>query len=238
CVKTIPKPIWTAILQDLSKTSSFAISVASGSFPPEEQIAQVFSDNGVLLFPDRQGELHTKCTCLDWSNPCKHIAAVYLLLGAEFDRDPFLLFKLRGLAASEFFQLSKPAGSMQKSALHNEAAAETETSSDSSSAFCRSAPLTQTGLSIEGVSAETEPDPSSNQEMLYSTSDWCRQFWKTSLPTSQILGHWTQQSAVASLPSSLGPFPFWQGTEDFLDRIRSAYETAPEQAKTVLVKRD
>ena len=33
----------------------------------------------------------------DWSNPCKHIAAVYYLLGEEFDRDPFLIFRLRGL---------------------------------------------------------------------------------------------------------------------------------------------
>ena len=32
----------------------------------------------------------------DWSNPCKHIAAVYYLLGEQFDADPFLLFRLRG----------------------------------------------------------------------------------------------------------------------------------------------
>ena len=31
------------------------------------------------------------------SNPCKHIAAVYLLLGEEFDRDPFLIFRMRGM---------------------------------------------------------------------------------------------------------------------------------------------
>ncbi|MBC7325377.1 MAG: hypothetical protein H5T99_08705, partial [Moorella sp. (in: Bacteria)] len=29
-------------------------------------------------------------------NPCKHIAAVYYLLGEKFDGDPFLLFLLRG----------------------------------------------------------------------------------------------------------------------------------------------
>jgi len=33
----------------------------------------------------------------DGPNPCKHIAAVYLLLAEEFDRDPFLLFRLRGM---------------------------------------------------------------------------------------------------------------------------------------------
>ena len=42
-------------------------------------------------------DLRTSCTCPDWSNPCKHVAAVYYLLAEEFDRDPFLLFALRGL---------------------------------------------------------------------------------------------------------------------------------------------
>src|SRR5206468_289734 len=43
----------------------------------------------------------TACSCPDWSNPCKHIAAVYYLLGEEFDRDPFLIFRLRGLDRDE-----------------------------------------------------------------------------------------------------------------------------------------
>src|SRR5207247_5960396 len=46
-------------------------------------------------------DLATECSCPDYSNPCKHIAAVYYLLGEEFDRDPFLLFKLRGLSREE-----------------------------------------------------------------------------------------------------------------------------------------
>ena len=49
------------------------------------------------MFPDRQDDLETDCSCPDWSNPCKHVAAVYLLLGEEFDRDPFLIFRMRGM---------------------------------------------------------------------------------------------------------------------------------------------
>jgi uncharacterized Zn finger protein len=40
--------------------------------------------------------MHTRCTCPDWANPCKHIAAVHYLLGERFDEDPFLMFLLRG----------------------------------------------------------------------------------------------------------------------------------------------
>ena len=49
------------------------------------------------MFPDRGDDLETDCSCPDWSNPCKHVAAVYLLLGEEFDRDPFLIFRMRGM---------------------------------------------------------------------------------------------------------------------------------------------
>src|SRR5262249_36393738 len=38
----------------------------------------------------------TECSCPDNANPCKHISAVYYLLGEQFDADPFLLFQLRG----------------------------------------------------------------------------------------------------------------------------------------------
>jgi uncharacterized Zn finger protein len=44
----------------------------------------------------RPRELETDCSCPDWANPCKHIAAVYFLLGEAFDDDPFMLFRLRG----------------------------------------------------------------------------------------------------------------------------------------------
>jgi len=59
-------------------------------------IEQVFDKAKVPLFPQSRGDLSTKCSCPDPANPCKHIAAVYYLLGERFDADPFLLFELRG----------------------------------------------------------------------------------------------------------------------------------------------
>jgi uncharacterized Zn finger protein len=62
-----------------------------------QDIETLFDVAGVSLFPSRASELRTECSCPDWSNPCKHIAAVYYLLGEEFDRDPFLILRLRGI---------------------------------------------------------------------------------------------------------------------------------------------
>jgi uncharacterized Zn finger protein len=60
-------------------------------------IEKVFKEARLSLFPEKLKDLKTACSCPDWSNPCKHIAAVYYLLAEEFDRDPFLIFKLRGM---------------------------------------------------------------------------------------------------------------------------------------------
>ena len=53
----------------------------------------------------RMRDLETDCSCPDVANPCKHIAAVYYLLGEEFDRDPFLIFRLRGMTREELLRV-------------------------------------------------------------------------------------------------------------------------------------
>lgn len=77
----------------------------AGEMP--QDIESVIEKNRVSLFPSRQSELETDCSCPDWSNPCKHVAAVYYLLGEEFDRDPFLLFTLRGVAREDLLGLAE-----------------------------------------------------------------------------------------------------------------------------------
>lgn len=71
----------------------------AGEMP--QDIETVLEQQQVSLFPARQSELTTECSCPDWSNPCKHIAAVYYLLGEEFDRDPFLLLQVRGVTRDD-----------------------------------------------------------------------------------------------------------------------------------------
>jgi uncharacterized Zn finger protein len=80
---------------ELAKSPYFLAKLMTREMP--QDIETLFDTARVSLFPSRASELRTDCSCPDWSNPCKHIAAVYYLLGEEFDRDPFLIFRLRGL---------------------------------------------------------------------------------------------------------------------------------------------
>ena len=94
-VRTISPTDWTRIRAAMAEQPIIAASLLSGRMP--DNIEECFRAVGLSMFPDRQDDLETDCSCPDWSNPCKHVAAVYLLLGEEFDRDPFLIFRMRGL---------------------------------------------------------------------------------------------------------------------------------------------
>jgi uncharacterized Zn finger protein len=84
---------WDRVIDAMAEQALFAAHLLAGEMPLE--IEQAFRAAGVALFPT-SNEIVMNCTCPDWVIPCKHIAAVYYLLGEEFDRDPFLLFTLRG----------------------------------------------------------------------------------------------------------------------------------------------
>jgi uncharacterized Zn finger protein len=102
-VETLSKQAWKKLAGVLGKQALFAAKLLAGEMP--EGIEDAFKAAGLSLFPSKSKDLHTDCSCPDWSNPCKHIAAVYYLLGEEFDRDPFLIFRLRGMERQELIGL-------------------------------------------------------------------------------------------------------------------------------------
>lgn len=93
---------WKRAVEVMASKAIFSARLLSGEMP--QNIEEAFSDSGVSLFPESGEDLETECTCPDWSNPCKHIAAVYYLLAEEFDRDPFLIFRLRGKEKDEIIK--------------------------------------------------------------------------------------------------------------------------------------
>lgn len=101
-VKTLSAAEWTKVKEAVAGQALFAAKLLAGEMP--QDIEQVFHDVKLSLFPRKSEDLDTECSCPDWSNPCKHIAAVYYLLGEEFDRDPFLIFKLRGQSREDLLR--------------------------------------------------------------------------------------------------------------------------------------
>ncbi|GAC1645050.1 MAG: SWIM zinc finger family protein [Ktedonobacteraceae bacterium] len=93
-LQPLSKRDWEAVTAAMAAQAIFAAKLLAGEMPTN--IEEVFDSVNLSLFPETEEDLQTSCTCPDWANPCKHIAAVYYILAERFDEDPFLLFKLRG----------------------------------------------------------------------------------------------------------------------------------------------
>ena len=85
---------WEAAIAACSRQIDSISDLAAGKFPQE--LESVFTEKGEGLFPSPK-EIHFDCSCPDWASMCKHIAAVLYGIGARFDDDPLLFFKLRGI---------------------------------------------------------------------------------------------------------------------------------------------
>jgi uncharacterized Zn finger protein len=82
-VKVLSPRQWEHLLEVLAGQALFVAKLLAGEMP--QDIEDVFARARLSLFPQKRGDLKTDCSCLDDANPCKHIAAVYYLLGEEFD---------------------------------------------------------------------------------------------------------------------------------------------------------
>ena len=68
--------------------------LVKGNFP--DDLKALFTEKDTGLFPP-MSKIHFNCSCPDWADMCKHVAAVLYGVGARFDNDPLLLFTLRGV---------------------------------------------------------------------------------------------------------------------------------------------
>lgn len=93
---------WTYVIESMAQQALFSAKLLSGEMPAS--IEKVFTENGLSLFPFTKFDIHSRCSCPDPANPCKHIGAVYYLLGDRFSEDPFVLFQLRGRSKAQILE--------------------------------------------------------------------------------------------------------------------------------------
>lgn len=98
-VKTLSDKEWAKVIKSMAQQARFSAKLLGGQMPHD--IEEVFKETKVSLFPASKNDFAANCSCPDSANPCKHIAAVYYIIGEAFDRDPFLIFHLRGLKKDE-----------------------------------------------------------------------------------------------------------------------------------------
>jgi len=85
---------WGYVLDALTQKARWSAQLLAGVMP--QDIERAFAASGKRLFPFKLQEVRSECSCPDKANPCKHVSAVFYLMGDRFSEDPFVLFQMRG----------------------------------------------------------------------------------------------------------------------------------------------
>jgi len=217
-VKLIPAAAWKRAVTAMASEAGFSARLLNGEMPRD--IESAFESVDVSLFPAGLKELDTQCTCPDWSNPCKHIAAVYYLLGEEFDRDPFLLFRLRGMEREELLEALGRSAGAGGSGRRRTLAGTAPAGPEAAEAVSAHAAAGGAGGPAAGPAAAA-PSAASTAAPLPSDPD---AFWGT---TEEFAFSKAGEAPSASpLLARLGSFPFWRGHETFVGSMEAVYKAA------------
>jgi len=85
-MRTLTNTEWDVVLDAVMNKAGNVAALLAGEVPRAI---------GEHVLPDR-GDLGPECSCPDWAEPCKHVAALCYVAADMFDADPFSLLTLRG----------------------------------------------------------------------------------------------------------------------------------------------
>jgi uncharacterized Zn finger protein len=97
-VAPVGKQRWRSICEDCSGAIDSLVELLQGRF--SKGVMERICRRNLGLFPS-PAEIKLSCSCPDWAGMCKHVAAVLYGVGARFDDQPELLFRLRELDEKE-----------------------------------------------------------------------------------------------------------------------------------------
>ena len=104
---------WRAICRDCAGSIDSLVELLQG------RLAQGVMDRvcreGDGLFP-APSEIKLSCSCPDWADMCKHVAAALYGVGTRLDENPQLLFVLRGVDENELLAAAGPDLPLKKAA--------------------------------------------------------------------------------------------------------------------------
>lgn len=198
---------WSAAIALIASKASLISRLLLNEIP--DNIEDSFATLGLHLLPHSKKDFKSDCSCPDYSNPCKHIAGVHYLVAAELDRDPFLLFELRGLSKADLHK------ELVKSPLGMALSAEL---------------ATQKALPTPSETLYTKPEPQPAETIAN-----LREFWHGAKRLPSLPEPPTQTNVPAILVKKQGDFPpFWHKDSSFIETMEEFYQRVRTKSKDVL----
>jgi hypothetical protein len=97
-VAPVAKARWQSICKDCAGAIDSLIELLQGRF--SEGVMERVCRQKTGLFPSPD-EIQLSCSCPDWADMCKHVAAVLYGIGARLDQQPDLIFRLHSVDEKE-----------------------------------------------------------------------------------------------------------------------------------------
>ncbi|CAA6826583.1 MAG: Unknown protein [uncultured Thiotrichaceae bacterium] len=197
---------WDGLTEEITRNAACLSQLLMNEMP--KGIEAVFARQKLNLLPRNKADLVTKCSCPDYADPCKHVAGVYYKVASLLDRDPLLLFQLRGMDALKLQE--KLAASPLGKALIDQWGE---------------------GEQVVEYQAHRYPEP---PVKVAAVSD-LKTFWQgeQALP---LVGHFSGQPAAAAvLIKKGGDYPaFWQRDQSFIEVMEKLYPRIVDKNKAQL----
>jgi uncharacterized Zn finger protein len=219
-IAMLPPALWTKAIEAMSKQAKFGAELLTGRMPTD--IEEAFRAAGHSLFLARQRELETDCSCSDWANPCKHVAAVHYVLGEAFDHDPFLLFELRGRTRQQLL-----------GALRNLRAGGGRNGADgtqSAKATLKNADVLLEKLAAASARKSVTTVAADASAMRVNEADWQADFERLRAPLPALQFHVAEPAVPGAVLKQLGPPPSWPDDEKF-EALAEVYAKAGNLAR-------
>lgn len=94
-IKPLPANTWADIKRQCAGQIASLVELLQGKL--SKGVMEIITRRDGGMFPAAPKEISLDCSCPDWADMCKHVAAVLYGIGARFDEHPELLFTLRGV---------------------------------------------------------------------------------------------------------------------------------------------
>ena len=109
-IQTLKKETWQRMKTACEGTIESFQELLAGNFP--KALGEIFICKDSGMFPAPL-EIKFDCSCPDWADMCKHVAAVLYGVGVRLDEDPKLFFRLRDAGIDELIKQAV-AGKVEK----------------------------------------------------------------------------------------------------------------------------
>jgi len=97
-IAPVGKARWKSICTDCAGAIDSLVELLQGRF--SKGVMERICRQNTGLFPSPK-EIQLSCSCPDWADMCKHVAAVLYGIGARLDQQPELLFRLHEVDQAE-----------------------------------------------------------------------------------------------------------------------------------------